>query len=161
MLTLCKKEDLLWQEQLAIDVFNAVKHGYNVCPFSTSPMAGRKHSETTKAAMSLAQTGRVQSEETKQAISKAKQGVKFSVKHKKAISLSKQGSKQSEEHKAHVITARRERIEEFSKGCREAAWRLSPEYRAWRAARAAANRWGSSFTEPEPAPMKGNNHVNG
>lgn len=150
MLTFCEEKDLLWQEQLAINAFDAVACGYNISPMSSSPMRGRKHSDKTKLLMSVSHTGQLHTEESKLAISKAKQGVLFSSDHKLRLSQSKQGNKQSIEHKTNVINARIKGIEKFSRGCQEAAWRLTPEYRAWRGRRAAAGRWGSIFTEPAP-----------
>ena len=52
-LLVCRKEDLLFYEQLAIDKFNAAKGGYNIAPNAGSAL-GVKHSAEAKANYSAA-----------------------------------------------------------------------------------------------------------
>ena len=47
-LLVCRREDLLFYEQLAIDKFNAVKSGYNIAPIAGSPL-GVKRTPEAKA----------------------------------------------------------------------------------------------------------------
>jgi ribosomal protein S30 len=60
MLTFCKEADLLWQEQLAINAFDAVRVGYNIALIAGAPMRGRKASLETRARISKAGKGRKQ-----------------------------------------------------------------------------------------------------
>ena len=55
VLTFCLKNDLLWQEQIAIDGFNAVKNGYNVLPLA-GRTSGHVLSDETKKRQSKAST---------------------------------------------------------------------------------------------------------
>ena len=52
-LLVCRKEDLLFYEQLAIDKFSAVKGGYNIAPIAGSP-TGVKRTPEAKANYSAA-----------------------------------------------------------------------------------------------------------
>lgn len=60
MLTFCKEADLLWQEQLAINSFDAVKTGYNIALIAGAPMRGRTASLETREKISKAGKGRKQ-----------------------------------------------------------------------------------------------------
>lgn len=55
-LIVCKKDDLIFYEQLAIDSFNSVNAGYNIAPIAGSAL-GVRHTEEAKAKMSLSRTG--------------------------------------------------------------------------------------------------------
>lgn len=62
VLLLCAREDLIFYEQRAMDGYNVVKNGYNICPNAASPM-GTVRSIESRAKMSAAATGRKQSPE--------------------------------------------------------------------------------------------------
>jgi group I intron endonuclease len=74
MLTFCPEEDLLWQEQLAINTFDAVKNGYNISLIAGAPMRGRKASAETRAKLSAAGKGKPKSAEHIQKIVEANRG---------------------------------------------------------------------------------------
>ena len=56
-LLMCRKEDLLFYEQLAIDKFNAVKGGYNIAPIAGSPL-GVKRTPEARANFGVASKAR-------------------------------------------------------------------------------------------------------
>ncbi len=133
----CLEEDLLRQEQTAIDAFDAYRTGYNTARYADAPTRGRKASEEEKLARSIAQLGRKVSEETGRAISRAKKGKSLSLEHRQAIAAS--STKSTEE----------------SKQVMRAAWNShTPEFKAWLVRKGAATRWGNLFNEPKPAPLE-------
>jgi len=135
ILTLCLEENLLWQEQLAIDIFDAVKTGYNIALVAGRPMANRRHTTETKRIMSNSQLGHKVSEESRQAQSKAMKNRVFSHEHRKALANAKLGTKNSEKHNQAIKDKMNLR---------------SPEYKAWLSHKALASRYGKPFYEPQP-----------
>lgn len=120
----CPKEQLLWQEQLAIDAFKAIDEGYNLCPTagsrlgSTQPQAakekisesllgnqhakGMKHTEATLIKISLASEG------NQHAVgSKGRLGQSNSPEHRRKLSASHEGVGLSEKHKQRISMGRR------------------------------------------------------
>ena len=92
MLTLCKEADLLWQEQLAINAFDAVRVGYNIAPIAGAPMRGRKASLETKAKLSAAGKGRMKTPEHIAKIAGALRGLKRSAMVKAKMSIQRKGN---------------------------------------------------------------------
>ena len=77
-LLVCRFDHLSFYEQLLIDGFDSYENGYNACPVSGAPMAGRTTSEEAKAKQSSALKGRIKSDETKRKLSLASIGKKHS-----------------------------------------------------------------------------------
>lgn len=73
----CPETDLLWQEQLALDAFQAFRHGYNMASIAGSPMRCRKHSDATKEKMSADRKGIPKPFDFGLKLSKARQGIKM------------------------------------------------------------------------------------
>lgn len=77
-LSYCSEDELLSQEQLAINTLDAVKDGYNVALIAGSPMRGRPMPQAAKDEISRKNTGRKCSFEHNKRISVALTGRKFS-----------------------------------------------------------------------------------
>jgi len=127
--------DLFWQEQLAINAFDAVRAGYNIAPVAGSSMAGRKHSQATKELMSSVRKGKKQSADW---VSKRTSGFKnrpIPLKQRQQISETLSG---------------RPATEGTARNLRKMAANRTPEYIAWLGRKGAASRWGFDFNEPKP-----------
>lgn len=74
MLAFCPEDNLLLQEQLALNAFDSVRHGYNVASYALAPMRGRKHSKDTLLRISAAQKGKPKSATHVQKISDSLRG---------------------------------------------------------------------------------------
>jgi group I intron endonuclease len=57
MLTYCPSKDLIWQEQLALDAFDAVNTGYNIAKHADAPTRGFKFSKEVRAKLSRMRMG--------------------------------------------------------------------------------------------------------
>lgn len=108
----CEPENLVLYEQLIMDFYKVMEHGYNLCPAAGSVL-GIKRSEETKAKMSASQKGRTKTEEEKLNISKGMTGKKrgpHSEETRRKISEGQKGQKRechSEETKAKMSAAQR------------------------------------------------------
>jgi group I intron endonuclease len=104
----CSKNELLKLEQEMIDSLDTVKSGYNVAMFSEAPMAGRAHSEETRAKMRASHKARKPiSEETRQRLREAaierekmkkETGYQVSEETRAKLSASGKGRKVPQEH---------------------------------------------------------------
>lgn len=77
-LLVCRFDHLSFYEQLLIDGFDSYENGYNACPVSGAPMAGRITSEATKAKQSASLKGVAKSEESIRKSALARTGIKHS-----------------------------------------------------------------------------------
>jgi group I intron endonuclease len=77
-LAFCPEVDLLKQEQLALNAFDAVNTGYNISPEAGAPMRGRKASIETRLKLSAAHRGKPKSAEHAKKIGEAHLGMKRS-----------------------------------------------------------------------------------
>lgn len=145
MLAFCGEQDLLWQEQIAIDAFDAVRCGYNISPIAGAPMRGRKATEETRRKMSLAHKGKAKSVEHVAKIAAAHRGTKRSAAIKAKFSVMRKGKPATEQQlynlsiewnrpKSPKQPRLRVPIETMKQNMR-AAW--TPERRAAQAARIA------------------------
>lgn len=101
VLEYCEKEELLKQEQQALDTNNCVKEGFNICLTAGSQL-GLKRSDEIKKAQSEARRGRKLTEEHRRKISEGQTGIKrgpLSQEHKDKISLIHTGRKRPERSK--------------------------------------------------------------
>jgi len=108
----CKKQDLIFYEQLVIDS-SIIRYGkeniYNICLTAYSTL-GRKHSDETKKKIGLRSkgrwTGKKHTEETKRKIRLnnigKNKGKKASLEARLKMSKNRKGKKFSEEHKKHL-----------------------------------------------------------
>lgn len=98
VLLVCCKEDLIMYEQRAIDAFNAVTDGYNICPVAGSQL-GRKWKQLP---------------EHRKAKAERMRGLKKSPEHKAKIAAAKRGVPLSPEHaaKARAINVGRKHTPE-------------------------------------------------
>jgi group I intron endonuclease len=92
ILAFCKEEDLLWQEQLAINAFDAVRKGYNISPMAGAPMRGRTASLETRLKLSKAGKGRKQTSEHVERRIAPLRGIKRSMAIRARMSLQRRGN---------------------------------------------------------------------
>lgn len=115
----CEKENLILLEQSFMDKFDSATNGYNVCmiagcnpaKLSNIPHLSRKHSEETKAKMSLASKGKKKkplTEEHKEKLRRSQLGRRFTQEEKLAVSIGRKGIPMSEETKIKISNSRRE-----------------------------------------------------
>jgi len=107
----CEKKDLLLYEQIAIDFYDCVKHGYNIAPFAASTL-GRKHTATSKIKMSKSRKGVTKgplSEQHKKSLSLALSGKVYSAERIEKIRIANTGRKASEETKMKMSIIRKGR----------------------------------------------------
>lgn len=117
VLLYCDKENLLFYEQRAIDVYKAVNGcGYNICPVAGNQL-GFSHSEETKQKLSETNRGKVASEETKRKMSVANKGQVpwmkgnyHSVEAKVRISEARKGRKHSLESRRKISIGSKGRV---------------------------------------------------
>jgi group I intron endonuclease len=142
MLAFCPEEDLLWQEQMAINAFDAVRSGYNIALYADAPQRGRKASLETREKQSRAGKGRPKSKEHVEKIAAANRGRIASAATRKLWSEQRRG-KISEAQRKSLAKGRitlsspehRKKTGEISK----LVWQR-PEVRTKREARARADR---------------------
>ena len=119
----CDKEDLLFYEQRAIDVYQSSdrRHGYNLSPTAGNSLGvkyteetkrkmsrafkGRVHSDASRQKISRALKGRILSDTTKQKMSEAGMGHMISEKTRRKISQTLKGRPLSEETKRKLSEA--------------------------------------------------------
>lgn len=90
------KADLIAREQFWIDHLQSVRCGYNVCPIAGSPL-GFKHTDATRAKVSVALMGRVLSPEARALISAANIGKRMSIESVEKMRQSHIGKKHTDE----------------------------------------------------------------
>jgi len=144
MLAFCKEDDLLHQEQLAINAFNAVKEGYNISLIAGAPMRGRVASEETRRKQSLAHQGKAQTPEHVEKRTAKHRGTKRSITTRARFSSMRRGKPATESQLQNLALGwnrprvKQQRIRvpvEVMKQNMRAAW--TPERRAAQAARVA------------------------
>lgn len=113
ILLYCDKENLIFYEQRAIDVYDFRKELYNLSPTAGSQL-GFKHSEKSKNSMSKKHKGKKLSKETCNKMSKSRLGEKncnygktFNKEHIKKLSIAKKGKKPSDETRKKLSMAKR------------------------------------------------------
>jgi group I intron endonuclease len=106
VLAYCAVPDLLSQEQLAMNAFDAVTSGYNISLIAGAPMRGRKASAETLQRMSLSKKGKKQSAEWVENRMFAHRGAKRSAETCKRISVSQEGRIASESVLANLVAGR-------------------------------------------------------
>ncbi len=156
----CPEEDLLWQEQIAIDAFDAYRIGYNMSPIAGRPMAGRKHSDETKQLMS-GPRGK-QSAEWVEKRTALKRGRPLSEKNRQGIVKSWeirkaenwQPSPETREIQTEALirnnkSETQRRI--VAENIRKLNQSRTPEFVAWCIAKATATRLGREFNQTRPA----------
>jgi group I intron endonuclease len=72
---LCAPAHLEFYEQRLIDGYDAVRRGFNICPVSGAPMAGRTNTAASNARRSVAQMGRIKPQAVREKLSIALRGV--------------------------------------------------------------------------------------
>jgi len=121
-LLFCDKEDLLFYEQRAIDVYNVCndKYGYNILITAGSRL-GSKASKESKKKMSESQTGKKKSEETKKKMGESQKGKKMSIESRKKMSESHKGIGHTEKTRKKLsrLNKGRKHTEETKKKMRE------------------------------------------
>jgi group I intron endonuclease len=90
-LAFCLEDDLLRQEQLALNAFDAVNTGYNISPEAGAPMRGRKVSPETRLKISLANKGRPKTPEHVRKIREGLTGLKRSQATRDKFSVLRRG----------------------------------------------------------------------
>ncbi len=160
ILAYCPEEDLLWQEQIAIDAFDAYRTGYNMCPVAGRPMAGRKHSDKTKQLMS-GPRGK-QSAEWVEKRTAPKRGRPLTPDQLKAQMVGWETRKKNNWHpsadarkiqtEALIRSNKSESKRETSaESIRKLNKSRTPEFVAWCIAKATATRLGREFNQSRPA----------
>lgn len=159
VLAYCPEEDLLWQEQIAIDAFDAYRTGYNMCPVAGRPMAGRKHSDKTKQSMSGPRGKQSAEWVEKRAATRRKpltpeQLEACIVGWKTRKSNNWRPSPEARKIQTEALI-RSNQSESKRKTSAESIRKLNksrtPEFIAWCIAKATAARIGREFNQPRPA----------
>ncbi len=156
----CPEDDLLWQEQLAIDAFDAYRTGYNMCPIAGRPFAGRKHSDETKQLMSGPRGKQSAEWVEKRAATrrgnplsdKNRQGIVKSWEIRKADGWQPSPEARKIQTEALIRGNKSETKRRIVAGnIRKLNESRTPEFVAWCIAKATATRLGREFDLPRPA----------
>ena len=109
LLLICGRDMCRFYEQRCLDSFAPA---YNIALTASAPMAGRKHSDATRAAMSKAGKGKPKSQAHREAIGKGQLGNKRGPQPPeivKRMSLAHMGILHTSETKAKIAAAQRNR----------------------------------------------------
>lgn len=112
ILLICRKEDLLFYEQRAIDAYCAVESGYNILPVAGSSL-GVKHSEKTRAKLRLAHQN-PERKASMRAVMRGKPGSRLGAKNtkeaNKKISAAAKAQWSNSEHRASMSRKAKEQM---------------------------------------------------
>ena len=128
-LLVCRKEDLLFYEQLAIDKFSAVKGGYNIAPIAGSP-TGVKRTPEAKANYSAASKAKWADPEFRTRQSAASKTVQADPEYRAKISAARKATWADPEYRAKMKIAQADPEYRAKISAVRKAAMADPEFRA-------------------------------
>lgn len=130
---ICRKDDLLFYEQRAIDGLAAVVGLYNLAPIAGSMLGFRHTSETKEKFKSCPQlrAGKTLSTETRAAISAGLKGHEVSDHHRRVTSARFRGKKLTPEHREKLAAAKRGRPQPPELVAKRAAGHMGKKRTPW------------------------------